>query len=111
MDVLSLIADNSWNAGMVMGEFRTTWPDLAAIEGIVFQDGSAIDRGHGRDVLSHPFYSVAWLAAHLDQTGEVLSAGDIVMTGNLVTTKFPISSSAYRFEVQGLGNVELLVRV
>jgi hypothetical protein len=32
-----------------------------------------------------------------------------VMTGNWVTTKFPDASSTYRFDVQGLGAVELSV--
>ena len=28
LDVLSLVADNSWNGGIVLSEFATTWPDL-----------------------------------------------------------------------------------
>jgi 2-keto-4-pentenoate hydratase len=111
LEALSLIADNSWNAGIVLGEFRRTWPDLAAIEGVVSVDGEIIDRGFGRDVLRHPFHSVAWLATHLAATGAALRAGDIVMTGNLVTTKFPDRSAAYRFDLAGLGAVDLSIRV
>ena len=59
LDVLSLIADNSWNAGIVLGEFVRDWPDLATIEGIVSTDGKAVDRGSGGDVLGHPFHPVA----------------------------------------------------
>ena len=33
LDALSLIADNSWNAGIVLGEFVHAWPDLATVEG------------------------------------------------------------------------------
>jgi 2-keto-4-pentenoate hydratase len=111
LDVLSLVADNSWNAGIVLGEFRTSWPDLETIEGIVSLNGQAVDRGSGKDVLGHPFNSVAWVAQHLGESGQGLRAGDIVMTGNLVTTKFPAESSAHRFELQGLGFVELSIRV
>ena len=111
LEALSLIADNSWNAGIVLGEFRRKWPDLAAIEGVVSLDGEIIDRGFGRDVLGHPFHSVAWLATHLAETGTALRAGDIVMTGNLVTTKFPDRSAAYRFDLPGLGAVDLSIRV
>jgi len=74
-------------------------------------DGEIIDRGFGRDVLGHPFHSVAWLATHLAEMGTALRAGDIVMTGNLVTTKFPDRSAAYRFDLAGLGAVELSIRV
>ncbi|MEO8924797.1 MAG: hypothetical protein ABI330_18565, partial [Caldimonas sp.] len=28
LDVFSLVADNAWNAGIVLGEFRTSWPAL-----------------------------------------------------------------------------------
>jgi 2-keto-4-pentenoate hydratase len=74
-------------------------------------DGAIIDRGWGRDVLDHPFHLVAWVATHLAATGSVLRAGDIVMTGSLVTTKFPQRSSIYRYELAGLGAVELTVDV
>jgi 2-keto-4-pentenoate hydratase len=111
LDVLSVIADNSWNAGIVLGAFSKAWPDLATIEGVVTVDGKDIDRGAGKDVLGHPFHSVAWLATHLADQGTGLRAGDIVMTGNLVTTKFPDRPSAYRFDVGGLGSVDLAIRI
>ena len=65
LEVLSVIADNAWNAGIVLGDFVRSWPDLASIEGIVSVNGEKTDRGFGRDVLGHPFHPVAWLASHL----------------------------------------------
>ena len=109
LDVLSLIADNSWNAGIVLGEFVRPWPDLATIEGFVTVDGVALDRGSGGDVLGHPFHPVAWLASHLAAEGSGLRAGDIVMTGSIVTTKFPEQPASYRFDVKGLGSVDVTV--
>lgn len=109
LEVLSVIADNSWNAGIVLGDFVRPWPELPSIEGIVAADGTVTDRGFGRDVLGHPFHPVAWLAAHLATNATPLLAGDIVMTGNLVTTKFPVAPCAYRFELVGLGAVELVI--
>jgi 2-keto-4-pentenoate hydratase len=111
LDALSLIADNCWNAGIVLGPFVRSWPDLATIEGVVFADGMMMDQGFGRDVLGHPFHSLAWLAKHLAEMGSTLRAGDVVMTGNLVTTKFPSQSSAYHFSVTGLGEVEAMIHV
>lgn len=109
LDVLSVIADNSWNSGIVLGAFVRAWPDPAAIEAVVSMDGKVIDRGSGRDVLGHPFHAVAWLATHLARMGTALRAGDIVMTGNTVTTKFPDRPAAYRFELMGLGSVDLSI--
>jgi 2-oxo-3-hexenedioate decarboxylase/2-keto-4-pentenoate hydratase len=109
LDVLSLIADNSWNAGIVLGDFVPAWPDLATIVGEVFVDGTALDRGKGGDVLGHPFHPVAWLAGHLAAQGGGLRAGDVVMTGSIVTTKFPARPTSYRFDLEGLGSVAATV--
>src|SRR6185437_14792095 len=69
LEVLSLISDNSWNAGIVLGDFQGGWPDLAEIQGRATMDGAEIGRGQGRDVLDHPFHAVAWLADHLASSG------------------------------------------
>jgi 2-keto-4-pentenoate hydratase len=111
LEVASLVADNSWNAGIVLGDWHTTWPDLEAVRGAVRLNGTEVDAGHGRDVLGHPFAPLVWLAEHLAQTGEGLRAGDIVLTGSLVTTRFPAVSEAYEFAVEGLGSVKIDVRV
>ena len=107
LDVLSLVADNSWNEGVVLGAFRSTWPELGAIVGTVTCDGAEIDRGRGSDVLGHPLAPLEWLAGHLAQSGGALRAGDIVMTGSLVTTRFPEPGQRYGFALDGLGAVEL----
>jgi 2-keto-4-pentenoate hydratase len=111
LEVASLVADNSWNAGIVLGEWQSRWPDLEAVRGVVRLNGAEVDAGHGRDVLGHPFAPLVWLAEHLAQSGEGLRAGDIVMTGSLVTTRFPAETEAYEFELAGLGVVAVTVEV
>jgi 2-keto-4-pentenoate hydratase len=111
LDVLSLVADNSWNGGIVLSEFKPAWPDLADIPGRATKDRQPIGEGHGRDVLGHPFNSVAWLAAHLASRGANLKAGEIVMTGSIVKTVFPEQSAHYGFDLGGLGFVEVQVSV
>jgi len=109
LDMLSLVADNAWNEGIVLGEWRDRWPDLAAARGTLERDGERVDEGHGRDVLGHPFEPVRWLAQHLSQRGEGLKAGELVSTGSLVTTRFPQAGERYRFTVEGLGAVEVAI--
>jgi len=106
----SLIADNSWNAGIVVGPWTTRWPELTEVEGTVSRDGAVIDRGVGHDVLGHPFEPLRWLAAHLLAQGDRLRAGEIVLTGSLTKTLFPDAPAAYRFLVGGIGAVDLTVR-
>ena len=105
LDALALIADNSWNAGIVLGEWCDNWPDPAGIEGVVWLDGVVIDSGHGRDVLGHPFAPLAWLANHLLSRGEGLKAGDIVLTGSLCVTRFPKPPCRFRYELPGMSEV------
>lgn len=107
LDTLSLVADNAWNEGIVLGEWHSSWPDLAAARGVVELNGKAIDAGHGRDVLGHPFEPLRWLANHLSAQGRTLHAGEIVSTGSLVTTRFPQAGEQYRFTVEGIGSVEV----
>lgn len=110
LDVRSLVADNSWNAGVVFGEFKTSWPELAPVEGVVRRDGAEIGRGTGADVLGHPFEPLTWLANHLAELDIGLKAGQFVMTGSLVTTRFPAGPERYDFDVSGLGHVDVTVR-
>jgi 2-keto-4-pentenoate hydratase len=109
LDVRSLVADNSWNAGIVLSQFATRWPDLEGVLGRAMKDDVAIGEGHGRDILGHPFNSVAWLAAQLGSRGAGLTAGQVVMTGSVMKTIFPQDNAAYRFELEGLGFVEVRV--
>jgi 2-keto-4-pentenoate hydratase len=107
LDVLSLVADNSWNSGIVLSEFATSWPDLASVRGRATNDHVAIGEGYGRDILGHPFNSVAWLATQLASRGEGLKAGQIVMTGSVMKTVFPQEAAVYRFELEQIGFVEV----
>jgi 2-keto-4-pentenoate hydratase len=110
LDVLALLADNSWNGGIVLSELITDWPDLESVLGKATRDGVAIGEGHGRDILGHPFNSVAWLAAHLASRGESLQAGQIVMTGSVMKTIFPTEDAVYGFSLDRIGDVSVTVR-
>jgi 2-keto-4-pentenoate hydratase len=109
LDVRSLVADNSWNGGIVLSEFATTWPDLERVLGRATKDRVAIGEGHGRDILGHPFNSVAWLATQLASRGKGLKAGQVVMTGSVMKTVFPEDEASYRFELEHIGFVEVQV--
>jgi 2-oxo-3-hexenedioate decarboxylase/2-keto-4-pentenoate hydratase len=109
LDAISIVADNSWNAGIVLGPFRSPDLDLAAAAGTATRNGEAIGTGTGADVLGHPLAALAWLAYHLSRRGGQLRAGDLVMTGSMVTTRFPAAGEHYRFDVAGLAAVEVAI--
>ncbi len=110
LDVRSLVADNSWNAGIVLSEFVAHWPDLQDVLGRASKDGAAIGEGHGRDILGHPFNSAAWMATQLASRGAGLRAGEVVMTGSVMKTVFPEEAATYRFALGQIGVVEVQVR-
>ena len=110
LDVRALVADNSWNGGIVVSDFVKKWPDLENVAGTATKGGISIGEGHGRDILGHPFNSVAWLATHLASRGEGLKAGQIVMTGSVLKTIFPMEDADYGFSLDQIGSVTVSVR-
>jgi 2-keto-4-pentenoate hydratase len=110
--VLTLIADNAWNAGIVLGSAVADWHtlDLESIHGTVNINGKHEDEGHGRDVLGHPFEALRWLVNTIAAQGKNISKGMVVMTGTMIATKFVKPGDALTFSVDGLGDVSLSVR-
>lgn len=106
-DIGSLIADNSWNAGIVLGEFTSEWPELEQVVGVVSRNGVELDRGRGADVLGHPFAPLQWLANHLAARGVAMRAGEIIATGSMIPTRCPEQAEHCTFAVDGLGEVSV----
>ena len=106
---MSLAAGNAWNHGVVLGEWNEDWRalDLAATRGVACVNGVEVGAGHGRDVLGHPLDAMLWIARHLHTRGQGLRHGEFVITGSLVTSKFPVAGDAVRFDVTGVGAVEM----
>lgn len=109
LDMASLVADNSWNAGVIIGPWQSHWPSLPELTGVVTRDGEVVDQGQGRDVLGHPFNALTWLANHLAESGEGLRAGDVVATGSIVPTRFPTGPEHYHYCIEGLGALSFSV--
>lgn len=111
-EILTLVVDNAWNAGLVLGPAAADWKqsDLGALQGIARINGVESGRGHGRDILGHPLDALAWLVQHLAGRGIALRQGDVVTTGSMVATKFPLPGDRVDFEIEGLGAVHCEVR-
>jgi 2-keto-4-pentenoate hydratase len=109
--VLTLIADNAWNAGIILGpplrDGRHV--DLAAARGVMRINGTVVGEGYGRDVMGHPFEALRWLVNMLAQRGKSLTQGMIVMTGSIVATKFVNPGDTVGLSVDGLGEAQLSV--
>lgn len=106
--VPTLIADNFFNAGCVLGEPVKNWRefDLAALEGRTLINGEEVGRGLGSAVLGHPLEALAWLA---NKRGPRLKRGQFVFLGSLVETKWLNAGDVARIEISSLGALELTV--
>lgn len=110
-DVRLLVANNSLNAGCVLGPETQDWRalDLPDLAGRMHLNGEVVGEGHGRDVLGHPLDAVAWLADNLAMRGQTLRAGQVVLTGSVVKTHFLEAGDTMACELDGLGQAEVRV--
>jgi len=109
LDAFTLVAQNAWNGGVVLGSPVTAWRGVD-LEGSVTRcwiNDQPGGQGKTGDALGHPFEAVAWLANLLNGRGRMLQRGMIVMTGSSITTKFPARGDRVRFAIDGLGEVAL----
>ena len=110
VDTPTLIADNFFHAGCVLGPAVERWQDLdlAAVEGVTLIDGAEMGRGHGADVMGHPFEALAWLANALAARGTGIPAGAVVLTGSVVATRWLEPGARVVVELSGLGRAEVV---
>ena len=110
--VLTLIADNAWNAGIVLGPALQDWRhlDLANLHGTVMVNGETEGEGYGRDVLGHPLEALRWLVNTIAAQGRDIEKGMVVMTGTMIATQFVKPGDKLTFTVDELGSVDVSVR-
>jgi 2-keto-4-pentenoate hydratase len=102
---LSLIADNAWNAGIVLGPAVQVPAslELNGLEGRLAINGAV--RGVGRT--DDPMGALAWVANLAVERGRPLEAGMIVITGSVIPTLPIAAGERFVFEIEGLGRTEL----
>ena len=91
LDTFDLVAENAWNAGVVIGIGPSDWQTIDLENGStkLEANGELVGEGKTGDALGHPLDAVAWLANHLNERGTYVKAGQFVMTGSSVVTYFP----------------------
>ncbi|TMJ37610.1 MAG: hypothetical protein E6G89_13935 [Alphaproteobacteria bacterium] len=107
----TLIADNFFNAGCVLGAPVRNWQklDLSALTGHMRINDSEVGRGTGAMVMGHPFEALAWLANSRSTRDQGLRRGEFVFLGSLVETKWLNAGDRVAIEVEGLGTASLSV--
>jgi len=112
LNVFDLVAENAWNAAVVLADAVTEWRSVDLVDGATRLTLNGEPAGEGRtgDALGHPLEAVAFLANNLNSRGQSLRAGQFVMTGSSIVTKFPSAGDELVFTIDGLGEVSLSCR-
>lgn len=110
IDVLTMIADNAWCAGIVLG------PDILPMlgpDGITRIDDLPTTLRWNNDTetastaATDPIGTLTWVVNHLSGVGETLLAGQPVITGSVMKTRYPVKGDRVAFDIYGYGGVEL----
>ena len=102
---LSLIADNAWNGGVVLGRAvpLAAGLDLDGIAGALSSNGRPLSTGKTDD----PLGALAWLANQAAECGRPMSAGMVVITGSVIPTVDIAAGERLDFAIEGIGEASL----
>ena len=105
IDTPTLIADDFFHAGCVLGPAVSDWRDidLESVSGRMAINGDVVGTGVGADILGHPLNALAWLANSHRARHYDLKAGSIVMLGSVVKTVWVAAGDVVDIEIEGLG--------
>jgi 2-keto-4-pentenoate hydratase len=102
---LSLIADNAWNGGIVLGPARPlpAGLDLDGIAGLLRSNGKEV--GHGKT--DDPLGALAWLANQAADVGRPMQAGMVAITGSVMVTVDIAAGERLDFVLEGVGETSV----
>jgi 2-keto-4-pentenoate hydratase len=110
LEALSLVADNAWCGGIVLGPPSAAWRELdLATTPVLLDYNRETEAATTGEAMGNPLNSLSWLANLLAGQGRSLVAGDVVMSGSTLATKFAKPGDHVIYRVDGLGAVELRV--
>lgn len=101
LDAHTLISDNAWCGGVVLGQKLDNWRDfdLGDIPSTVSQKGESDEQTNTG--AADPLGSFSWVLNHFSERGITLSKGESIITGSAVRTRFPLAGDAFTYDVAG----------
>ena len=84
--ITDTISDNAANAGIVLGPQRHAIDahDLRWVGAIVSRNGEVEETGLGAGVLNDPVQGIVWLARRMEQYGQRIEAGQVILSGSFI---------------------------
>jgi 2-keto-4-pentenoate hydratase len=106
------VADRASSAGFVVGGIQRSLDeiDVTTVAVELYRNEELVESGRSDAVLGDPCVAVAWLANALAEFGEVLEAGEIVLSGACTKMVSIAPGDTYRATYAGLGELTLGVK-
>lgn len=105
LDAGSIVAENGWNGGLVLGPVVESLPAAALSKhiGTLRVNGTIVSQGVSTDVMGGPLHVLAWLGGFLPSIGASTQAGDWISTGSIINTQFAKVGDRFEFSLGDLG--------
>jgi 2-keto-4-pentenoate hydratase len=106
------IADNGASALFVLGDHRVSLDAFspADVTAELRRDGTVVSVGHGANSSGDPLRTLAWLGTVLQEHGQPLRRGDVVLSGALAPRVHVEAGDRFTASVDGLGSVAATFR-
>jgi len=109
LDALTLIADNAWSAGVVLGSPILNWENLnlEKLNSTLHWNAESIVTAHINS--ANPLNSLEWIINHLGKQGKTIPKGSIIITGSVIQTRKPSQGDKIIYKIEDLSEVEVLI--
>ena len=101
---LTLIADNAWNAGIVLGA-PVAVPADRELNGL--KSALVTPAGTKEGMTDDPMGALAWVANLGIERGRPVQAGQVVITGSVVQTLPIAAGERFHFTIEKIGSIEI----
>ena len=106
---LSMITDNAWCSGIVMGTELPNWDtlNLDTIKSKLFWNDEIPQDAMIKD--ANPLESLSWVANLLLSHGRTIPKGSVIITGSVIKTRAPQRGDHIIYKVGNLSEVEIKI--
>lgn len=101
-----VVADNCSSSGLVVGPMSPLRGDLSNLGVVLMDGGHAVEIGSSAAVLGNPLRAVVSLSRLLAETGQVLPAGSLIMSGGATSAHALAPGKHISVAVHDLGRAE-----
>jgi 2-oxo-3-hexenedioate decarboxylase len=104
-----VVADNCSSAGLVLGEWTESKPNLNGIDIALYFGDEIMAEGSSDDILGNPWMSLVHASRLCLKYNEPLKKGDIVMAGAATPACYLKANTSVKAEISGMDLVEFQV--